>query len=299
MFTWICPQCGREVPPAYTDCPDCAEKAAKGGIPAPPPAASQNPLAAAPPPPPEYPASPYMPTQQQPVWSQQPGYPQQPVYPQQPAYPPQQPTYPPQEPTYQPQQPTYPPQQPHPQQAYPPPGQSFLGQVNMGPYQPPPPPARRGLPTWLMTIVFTLAFLGLVGGIYWLIGYMKGGGAGSPSATVESPAAKPGAKQNPYQKFIEISGVRFTVDAKKKPVVKFVVINHSGADILGLAGNVTIWGRTQKSEEEAAGTFSFKADVGPFSSKDLSAPLNTKLPMVQLPDWQNVSTDIQITAPGS
>ena len=24
MFTWICPQCGREVPPAYNECPDCA-----------------------------------------------------------------------------------------------------------------------------------------------------------------------------------------------------------------------------------------------------------------------------------
>src|SRR5690348_12290900 len=23
MFTWICPKCGREVPPAYNECPDC------------------------------------------------------------------------------------------------------------------------------------------------------------------------------------------------------------------------------------------------------------------------------------
>ena len=27
MFTWICPHCGREVPPSYNDCPDCAAKA--------------------------------------------------------------------------------------------------------------------------------------------------------------------------------------------------------------------------------------------------------------------------------
>jgi hypothetical protein len=24
MFTWICPKCGKEVPPAYSDCPNCA-----------------------------------------------------------------------------------------------------------------------------------------------------------------------------------------------------------------------------------------------------------------------------------
>ena len=29
----------------------------------------------------------------------------------------------------------------------------------------------------------------------------------------------------------------------------------------------------------------------------MSAPLNTKLKIYELPDWQNVSTDIQITAP--
>ena len=33
MFTWICPQCGREVPPAYTECPDCAAKASAGATP--------------------------------------------------------------------------------------------------------------------------------------------------------------------------------------------------------------------------------------------------------------------------
>src|SRR5690349_12271059 len=27
MFNWICPTCGREVPPSKTDCPDCAERA--------------------------------------------------------------------------------------------------------------------------------------------------------------------------------------------------------------------------------------------------------------------------------
>src|SRR3954447_76777 len=49
MFTWICPTCGREVPPSYTECPDCAKKAADPeAAAAPPPAAPGAPVPHAP-----------------------------------------------------------------------------------------------------------------------------------------------------------------------------------------------------------------------------------------------------------
>ncbi len=243
MFTWICPQCGREVPPTYSECPDCVAKgktapaATTTEAPAPPPAAAAPPPPAAVPPP-------------QPQYAPPPQYAPQPQY-------------------AQPQ------------------------------YAPRPPRAPgAGLPTWLLTLVFALAFVGLVAGVYWTIGYFKGGSqAAAPPATVESPAAKPGAKANPLQKYIEISGVRFAEDPKKKLLVKFILTNHSDADLAGLAGNVTIWGRTQKSEEDAVGTFSFKTNVGPGATEEVSAPLTTKLKIYELPDWQNVTTDLQITAP--
>jgi hypothetical protein len=237
MFTWICPKCGREVPPAYNDCPDCAQKTA--------PADAQQPeapaVASAPPP----------------VQSAPPQAP-----------PPQRPPY------AAPVQP----------RAYEPP--------------PPPPPARPGLPTWVMTILFAFAFFGLVAGVYWLVGAARGTNA-KPSAAVESPAAKPNAKTSPYQKYIEISGVRFLTDAKKKTEARFVITNHSNADLIGLGGNVTVWGRTRNSEEDAAGTFAFTTDLKAYESKELVEPLNTKLKIYELPDWQNVSTDVQITAPAS
>jgi hypothetical protein len=155
---------------------------------------------------------------------------------------------------------------------------------------------RSRLTTWLLVLVFALAFVGLVAGVYWLVGSQHGS-AGGPSAVVENPAAKPGTPLNPYQKYIEVSGVQFAEDAKKKPVVKFVVTNHSPEDIPGLSGNVTIWGRTRKSEEQATGSFQFTTNIGAGESKDLTAPLTTKLEMIELPDWQYISTDVQITAP--
>jgi hypothetical protein len=215
MFTWICPRCGREVPPAYNECPDCpkegdapAEAVAQPGIPPPPPV----PVAA--------------PT---------------PVY------------------------------------------------------QAPMPP-RGGLPTWALTLLFAFAFLGLGSGVYWLINSSHGASA-KPTTMVESPAAKPGAKTSPYQKYIEISGVRFVEGKKKSIEVRFIITNHSGADIPDLVGNVTIWGRTRTAEEDAAGTFTFKTDLKGFESKDLTVPLTTKKEYIELPDWQLLSTDVQITSP--
>jgi hypothetical protein len=239
MFTWICPQCGREVPPSYTECPDCAKKAAE---PQPDPRA-------APPPPPQTAPLPYT-------------------------------TTPPQHPQFQ---------QPQPQYAPPPPQ-----------YMPPPP--RSGLPTWAMAIVFALAIFGVVAGVYWLVGSQRGATTGSPltggpAPAVESPAAKAGARTNPYQKFIEIAGVRFVEDARKKPQIRFVLVNHSNADIPGLAGNVTVWGSTRHSEEDAQGSFSFTTDLKGYETKDITVPFTTKKKIYELPDWQNVSTDIQITAP--
>ena len=39
MFTWFCPQCGREVLPSQSECPACAEKAQAAGQPVAVPAA--------------------------------------------------------------------------------------------------------------------------------------------------------------------------------------------------------------------------------------------------------------------
>lgn len=156
------------------------------------------------------------------------------------------------------------------------------------------------LPVWALTILFALAVGGVVGGLIWLLqgGKSQQTGTGpAPTVAVENPAAKPGAKANPLQKYIEVSGVRFVQDAKKKTQAKFLLINHSDADISGLAGNVTIWGRTRKSEEDAQGSFSFNTNLGPMESKELTVPIDTKLKIYELPDWQNVTTDVQITAP--
>jgi hypothetical protein len=256
MFTWICPQCGREVPPAYNECPDCNPR----------PAAPV--AAAAPPPPQEAPPPP----------AQTGGFGGSAQTSQ--AAPPPAPSYapPPVAPAYEPPR----------SLAYAPPA--------------PAPPARSHaagpvLPTWLLAVLFAFAFFGVIAGIHWLI---ESRGQTSSIAIAENPAAKAGANANPFQKFIELSGVRFQEDPKHKDatLVKFVVVNHADTEIPGLSANVSVWGRTHKSGEEAQGTFAFTTNMAPFETKEVTVPLTTKLKIYELPDWQYLNLDLQITAPG-
>lgn len=84
----------------------------------------------------------------------------------------------------------------------------------------------------------------------------------------------------------------------KKPVAKFVVVNHSGTEIDNLAANVTLRASTSRSDEDPVGTFSFKVpELGPNESKDMTEPLKTKFKMYELPDWQKTTAEIEITSP--
>jgi hypothetical protein len=250
MFTWICPQCGREVPPSYNDCPDCAAKTAAAAPPVPPAATPPPPpLESAPPPPAAFRPEPPPPAAYEPSHSQSPLF-----------------------------------------AAAPPP--------------PPPPKQRAGaiLPTWALAALFALAFLGVGLGVYAIATRNHASNREAAAATnVDSPAAKPGTKVNALQKYIEVSGVRFSQDKQDKKVinVSFVLINHSDVDVDRLTGNVTVWGRTRNSEEDAVGTFAFMTSIPGTASKELVLPFNTKLKFIELPDWQNITVDLQITGPAT
>jgi len=165
----------------------------------------------------------------------------------------------------------------------------------------PPEPKGVRLPAWLMSIVFAILFVGLGAGAYFGIKYFSGSNdaatGGPPTAATKAPAST-SAKASALQKYVEVVGLRLTEEASKKPQVRFVVVNHSGAEIADLAANVNLWARTAKSDEEAVGTFTFKiASLGPYETKEMSAPLTTKLRVYELPDWQNLVPEVQITSP--
>jgi hypothetical protein len=156
-----------------------------------------------------------------------------------------------------------------------------------------------------MTVGVAVALL-LVGGVIWYFLNSSDSGSSSASAAAsqktatQNPASSSSQTgSNPLQKYVEVVGLRMVTE-NQKPVVKFVVVNHSGTEIDDLAANVTLVAGTSKSDEDSVGSFSFKVPMlGPNDVKDLTVPLNTKLKMYELPDWQNTTAEIEITSPAA
>jgi hypothetical protein len=149
---------------------------------------------------------------------------------------------------------------------------------------------------WLMVVGIALGFLLLGGAVYYWLEHSGSTSAEKPATEAPAAAAKQNVT-NPLQKYVEVVGLR-TITDKNKPVAKFIVVNHSGSEIDGLEANVTMGASTSRSDEDSIGSFSFKiASLGANESKELTAPLKTKLKMYELPDWQKATVDVQITSP--
>jgi hypothetical protein len=159
-----------------------------------------------------------------------------------------------------------------------------------------PPPAGPAIPTWLLAVLFAVVLVGLGGAVIWFVHRSSAPPQAAAAAPIPTPTPATLAKESAIQKYIEVAGIRFTESPKQTTDARFLVINHSGADITDLAGTVNIWGRAGKTEE-AAGSFSFHLpSLGPYESKEVTAPVTTKLRVYELPDWQFITTQVQITS---
>ena len=153
----------------------------------------------------------------------------------------------------------------------------------------------------MVAIGFAAALLIVGGSIYYFLLRPTGPTRGGPSAAKTAVATPPNASgqkvSNPLQKYVEVVGLRLITE-NKKPVAKFVVVNHSASEIDNLEAKVMLWASTSRSEEDSVGSFSFKVpEIGPNDSRDMTEPLKTKFKMYELPDWQNTTAEIEITSP--
>jgi hypothetical protein len=106
------------------------------------------------------------------------------------------------------------------------------------------------------------------------------------------------ASKHPLAKYLELGGFRLSEMGSGKIVVKFAVINHSDADIGDLVLNVKLTTTAAKPEDPPITQFEAKVPaLGPREIKDVSASASTKLRIYEMPDWQFIRAEAEITSP--
>jgi len=117
--------------------------------------------------------------------------------------------------------------------------------------------------------------------------------AGAPEATTTTIASK-----SPLAKYLELSGYRLAERGAGKLAIKFVVVNHSEADIGDLTLKIRLVTTAAKPEDPPITEFETKiAALGPQEIKDVSATGTTKLRIYELPDWQFIRAQVEIASP--
>jgi hypothetical protein len=147
---------------------------------------------------------------------------------------------------------------------------------------------------WLLSLLIAVALIG-VGAAFLLLRSAKSEDAPSrPAAVLETPSA-PSSVATPASavaKNLELIGFRLTEDSKQKAVLQFVVVNHSAADLGDVGAKVNLSALTTQQRLQPVGTFVFRATLGPYESKELKVPVDTKLRVYELPDWQFLRAEI-------
>ena len=133
---------------------------------------------------------------------------------------------------------------------------------------------------------------------------LTGCSAPSSDASRAKPAGAPQAtdtvitNKHPLAKYLELSAYRITETSPGKLSIKLAVVNHSEADIGDLTLKIKLVTTAAKPDDPPITEFEAKVPaLGPQELKDVTATAATKLRIYELPDWQFVRADVEITSP--
>jgi hypothetical protein len=95
-----------------------------------------------------------------------------------------------------------------------------------------------------------------------------------------------------------VVGIRLSESGAGKLKIRFAVVNHSDADLGELTLKVRLLATAAKPEDPPIAAFESKIPaLGPQEIQDVAATVPTKLRVYELPDWQFLKVDFDITSP--
>jgi hypothetical protein len=139
---------------------------------------------------------------------------------------------------------------------------------------------------WTIILASTLA----------MAGCSSSGKQVKPASTAAPQTS--GKNSNPTAKYIELVGFRVNEKSPGHLEVQFGVVNHSEADLGQVKMEVSLRTTAAKPDDPPLITFSAKVpSLGPAELKPITVDVPTKLRIYELPDWQFLKADFDLTEP--
>jgi hypothetical protein len=119
--------------------------------------------------------------------------------------------------------------------------------------------------------------------------------AEADSASSSAPAS-PGSVSYSLAKTVEVTGFRLVVDLNKQSEIHYLVVNHSPVQFGGVTVFVTLRSSDAKPGQPPVARFSFKApDMEPYSSREMTSPIEKMSRQVTLPEWQDLRAEVEVS----
>ena len=151
-------------------------------------------------------------------------------------------------------------------------------------------PPQSNLRFWASVVLGTLAVLALLYGWSRFRAHQPPPRPAGPRVELERPAFTEPARA------VEIAGLRMSYDARDRPQVRAVIINHSEDQIApGTSYRVALRPVHAPPGSPPLGSFTMKLDktLQPGESRDVRAPLDALATLAAMPPWHQIRLDIE------
>ncbi len=152
----------------------------------------------------------------------------------------------------------------------------------------------RQMNPFLVTVLAAVVFiaLGYAGFKYY---EQSKGSFGASSGLVNSGGDQGGHRLN---RILSVTALRFVPGKNKQTEARFVIVNGGAAQTPTFSGTVNVRPKDAAVDETPMLSFEIsKVSLGPYESKEMQAPLNKTLKSYELPDGNLIRADLMITEP--
>ncbi|MCC6264985.1 MAG: hypothetical protein IT169_15520 [Bryobacterales bacterium] len=121
---------------------------------------------------------------------------------------------------------------------------------------------------------------------------------GTPGASSKMVAADSHQGGHPLNRALTVTGLRFVPGKNNKLEARFLIVNNTGAQTPKFSGMVSVRPKDAAADETPLLTFELKGvELGPYESREMQAPLQSTLKPYELPDGGLVRADLNILEP--